>query len=294
MRIADLEYYIALASYRNFSQVSDRFNVSQPTISLAMQRLEKEMGTELLKRNKAHKNLTLTYAGQVFLQHADTMVEQYKLAQTEIQRITEHSLLIGLPPIIQIAYFPDIAMRLSDQVLTHLRTQEIGAHEALNQLKSGELDASFIGHLDPIDQADFDLIDFDERPFAILVSEKHPLAARSSVSFAELVAEQFILLKGNFVHSEAFDRLARASHSQNRVIFTSSQPYGILSMIKQNRGIGFMVDHPALQLAGVKAIPLSDADQPLFRVGFAARKDTILTADQETIFQELVQATKLD
>lgn len=292
MRITDLQYYLALADYRNFSQVSDKFGVSQPTISLAMQRLEKELGAKLILRHAAQKNVHLTYAGKVLRQHAAAMVEQYQVAQTEIKRINQESLLIGLPPIIQVAYFPAIATVLSDDSLTHLKTVEVGAQEAIDQLRNGELDASFVSYLDDIDQSEFNLIPFDEQLFAILAADDYPLAQQGSVSFADLKDEKFILLKGNFVHTQAFNQLARTAHIQANVLFNSSEPYGILSLIQQNRGIGFMVAHPALTFPGVTALPITDDDQPLFKVGFAYRKDLVLTDEQQQIFNELLAATK--
>lgn len=293
MRITDLQYYLALATYRNFSQVSEIFGISQPTVSLAMQRLEKELGAKLILRQAAHKNVTLTHAGEVLRQHATLIVEQYQVAQTEIKRDSEESLLIGLPPIIQVAYFPAIATVLSDDSLAHLKTVEVGAQEAIDQLKNGELDASFVGYLDDIDQSEFNLIAFDEQPFAILAADDYPLVQKGSVSFEEIKDERFILLKGNFVHTQAFDQLARAAHFHANVLFNSSEPYGILSLIRQNRGIGFMVHHPALTFPGVTALPITDDDQPMFKVGFAYRKDIVLTDAQQRIFDELLAATKI-
>ncbi|GAO99470.1 LysR family transcriptional regulator [Fructobacillus ficulneus] len=293
MRITDLQYYLALANYRNFSQVSDKFGVSQPTISLAMKRLEKEVGAKLIIRQPAHKNVGLTHSGEVLHQHASLIVEQYELALTEIKRNSEQSLLIGLPPIIQISYFPAIANVLSDESLAHLKTVEVGAQEAIDQLKNGEIDASFVGYLDDIDQSEFNLIPFDEQPFAILAADDYPLAQKGSVSFNELKDEKFILLKGNFVHNYAFDLLARSAHVQANVLFNSSEPYGILSLIRQNRGIGFMAAHPALTFPGVTAIPITDKNQPIFKVGFAYRKDLVLTPDQQKIFDELLAASQM-
>ena len=48
MKLNDLKYYQALVKYKNFSQVAAKFNVSQPTITMAIQRLEKILGRHFL------------------------------------------------------------------------------------------------------------------------------------------------------------------------------------------------------------------------------------------------------
>lgn len=48
MKLNDLKYYQALVKYKNFSQVAAKFNVSQPTITMAIQRLEKDFDTSFL------------------------------------------------------------------------------------------------------------------------------------------------------------------------------------------------------------------------------------------------------
>ncbi|CAH1857089.1 LysR family transcriptional regulator [Convivina intestini] len=290
MRITDLQYYLALTDNHNFSQVSQQFHVSQPTVSLAIQRLEKEVGAQLAIRSSHHNIVSLTHAGQVFAQHAQAMLEQYNLALTEIGRIDEQSLLLGLPPIIQISYFPEIAGRLSNQALEHLKTVEVGAHKAIQLLQDGKLDASFLGYLDAIDQNDFQVIQFDQRPFEIVVANDHPLANHSAISFRELANQNFILLKGSFIHKQAFEQLAQANHLQPDILFSSSEPYAILNLVSQNRGIGFMVSSKNIQHPNVKFIPLSDPAQPQLNVGFVYRKNPIMTTEQNTIFKEILAA----
>ncbi|EOH84418.1 hypothetical protein UAS_02257 [Enterococcus asini ATCC 700915] len=66
MNIKDLEYYQRLVYEKSFSKVADFYQVSQPTITYAIKRLETELNVTLLERDRSHKNISLTPAGQQF------------------------------------------------------------------------------------------------------------------------------------------------------------------------------------------------------------------------------------
>lgn len=70
MNIKELQYYLALTELKSFSQVATRFHVSQPTITAAIKRLERELGTQLLIRANPHLPVELTTTGQQVQQHA--------------------------------------------------------------------------------------------------------------------------------------------------------------------------------------------------------------------------------
>ena len=103
MNVRDLEYSIKLADIKNFSKVAASFNVSQPTITFALQRLEKSFGAGLMIRHRAHGDLSLTDSGQQLL-CTRRPSREYQLAQREL---TENSrgLAMGLPPIMRTLIF---------------------------------------------------------------------------------------------------------------------------------------------------------------------------------------------
>ena len=64
MNIKDIEYFNELITTKNFSIVAQNFNVSQPTITMAIKRLEEEFNTKFFIRNKSHKELNVTDTGK--------------------------------------------------------------------------------------------------------------------------------------------------------------------------------------------------------------------------------------
>lgn len=152
MRIQDLQYYLALAELGSFSKVSKQFKVSQPTVSLAMQRLEKELGTELIWRDPGHQQLALTHPGRILQQHAEQMVNHYFLAEEEIKKEAEQKLVLLLSELAELAYFPAIQEHLSDHFFTHLQQRQASTEEALQALKVGQADAAILTSSFPIEE----------------------------------------------------------------------------------------------------------------------------------------------
>src|SRR4029079_13501420 len=71
----DLTYFIEVASLLNLSRAAETLGISQPSLTLAMQRLEASVGTSILIRQK--RGVTLTKAGKQLLAHARSLLEQW-------------------------------------------------------------------------------------------------------------------------------------------------------------------------------------------------------------------------
>jgi DNA-binding transcriptional LysR family regulator len=78
---ADLTYFIAVAELQNLSRAAERLNISQPSLTLAMRRLEDSMGTPLLIRHK--RGVSLTKAGKQLQTYARHLLQQWEMVKTE-------------------------------------------------------------------------------------------------------------------------------------------------------------------------------------------------------------------
>lgn len=144
MRIQDLEYYIALSELGSFSQVSKKFHISQPTVSLAMQRLEKELTSELIWRDPGHQKLALTHPGKILLSYARKIVHEYEQAQLAIQKEAKQKFSLAMSEMVDLAYYPAIKEHLSEHFFTHLQKSIVHGPESVAALQSGKIDALLI------------------------------------------------------------------------------------------------------------------------------------------------------
>ena len=77
----DLKYFDLLIKYKNFSKVAQKMEVSQPTVTNAIKRLESDFDTRFFIRDRSHNDLIITQAGQLFSRHVKNILNEIELAQ---------------------------------------------------------------------------------------------------------------------------------------------------------------------------------------------------------------------
>ena len=85
MELRHLEYFVAVAAELNFSRAAQRIHVVQSALSASVGRLEKELGVELFDRSK--RQITLTAAGEVFLEHAREVIHTAHRARQSMRSV---------------------------------------------------------------------------------------------------------------------------------------------------------------------------------------------------------------
>ena len=292
MKIKDLEYYQELVKYQNFSQVANHFNVSQPTITMAIQRLESDFGASFFIRDHAHKQLHITPAGQQFSNHVNVILNELKIAQEEIARTQSTRIRFGLPPIIGNYYFPALTPSLMRaDLMQKLDIYEHGSRELLKMLEQGHLDIALLGSLDALQQARLKTQEFAQYSFKIIVGNRNPLAQKKEVHFADLRGQQFIMPGSEFFHEQAFKQMCHRAHFRPKVLFRTPDIHVIKAMVAENLGISFLTSLAIEPTDQIIALPITDKEQPSFRLSLATRETEVLSTDKEKLWKILSQKT---
>ncbi|MFD0898584.1 LysR family transcriptional regulator [Loigolactobacillus binensis] len=293
MNLRDLTYFDALATLKNYTAVAQRFHVSQPTITYAIKRLEIELDTQLLLRDRSHRQIELTTNGQQFEQHVALILHELKLARTEITASRQQKVKFGLPPIIGTYYFPKLAQRLAQHgLISHLNTLEAGSSTLLQQLRTGEVDLALLGSTTPLTDQLIAAEILYQQPFKIIVSPEHPLAQAGKVAFTQLANENFVTLKEGFVHPAALRQLAQPAGFTPNVVYTTPDISVLKSMVAENIGIGFLTALAISPADNVIALELADVKPPQFLISLAYRKNQVQSALQQKLITQLQQPLK--
>src|SRR3954454_23122721 len=96
---SDLTYFIEVAAALNLSRAAERLGISQPSLTLAIQRLEHSIGTSLFIRSK--KGVTLPQPGKQVLAHARELLQRWEIVRTKALASTNEiqgSYTLGCPP----------------------------------------------------------------------------------------------------------------------------------------------------------------------------------------------------
>lgn len=191
MDINQLEVLVAVARERSFSRAADVLDRTQPAISQAIRRLEQEIGEKLFDRSS--KDGTLTFAGEALLEYAKQMLNLRRNAQIALREIrdlqqgkvtisaNEHTVFYLLPLI------EEFRMR---HPLVKIEVQRGVASRIPKEITAREVELGVIS-FSPNESSLRSISVFSDE-LTLIVSPKHHLANKGSVSVKELGNETFI------------------------------------------------------------------------------------------------------
>ena len=158
MNSRQLQYAILLAEIRNFSQVAEKLDITQPALSKQILNLEKELGVKLFDRNTSP--LSLTPAGEHFIQEAQSLLyheDQLMRSMARYKSGDEGRLIIGISPFRSLYLIPPIIKKIKDkfpgvQIFLHEANSDILRKE----VAEGKYDFAIINL--PVDDSILDVI----------------------------------------------------------------------------------------------------------------------------------------
>lgn len=284
MNIKDLKYFHSLVQNKNFSIVAEKFKVSQPTISMAIHRLEEDFDTVLFTRDQGRHLLSVTLSGQQLDEHVQAILNHLTVAQNSINNINTNKFILGLPPIMTKYFFPKIAKHLTENnLLRDIVPVEKGSAELEKMLLEGSLDMSLMGSIQNEQHRSLSYQHLGDDHFTAIVGTQSEFFERNKIWFSELKKEKIITFDSNFVHSEAIKSFSRMSNFRPNIVYQSNDAQVIQEMVAQNVGVGFIAKSAIIDRPDVQVLPFYDEQQPLFHMNLVQRKDRILSSKQRLI-----------
>lgn len=221
MTLTELRYIVALKQTGHFGKAAEKCFVSQPTLSVAIKKLEEELDVSLFERSRSQ--VRATPLGEQIIQQAQIVLEQtsviHELASLGKDPLGS-TLSIGAIYTIGPYLFPHFVPRLQ-HTAPHmpLYIEENYTAVLREKLRLGQLDAIVIAL--PFNEPDVVTQCLYEEPFVVLMTKDHPLAARSSVSPKHLEKEKVLLLgEGHCFRDQVLD----ACPSLRRAGFKNTDP----------------------------------------------------------------------
>jgi DNA-binding transcriptional LysR family regulator len=195
VELRHLDYFVAVAAELNFSRAAQRIHVVQSALSAAVSRLEKELDVELFDRSK--RQIALTPAGEVFLQHAREVIHTAHRARTSVDAFREQ--LTGTVTLGTLMSWGTLDLaaaleefRRSNPLLTvRLRQSLTGSAGHLTAIVDGQMDLALVS----ITSTESQLVALRElmrEPMVFVCESSHPLADRARVQLTDFAGHDFI------------------------------------------------------------------------------------------------------
>lgn len=194
MTLTELRYIVAVASKRHFGQAAEACHVSQPTLSVAVKRLEDDLGVVLFERSR--NDITLTPAGervvaqaQKALAEAAAVREVASASRDQLADPIRLGAIYTIGPYLLPQLIPEVHQRAPQM---QLLISENYTHELASRLKSGELDVILIAL--PFDEPNIETLPLYHEPFVVLLPKSHPLSQKEQFENQDLANETVLLL----------------------------------------------------------------------------------------------------
>jgi LysR family transcriptional regulator, hydrogen peroxide-inducible genes activator len=194
MTLTELKYIVAVARDKHFGRAAEACFVSQPTLSVAIKKLEEELDVKIFERGASE--VSVTPLGEQIVRQAQQVIEQAQ-AIREIAKLGKDPvsgpLRLGIIYTIGPYLLPDLVRQAIARVpQMPLMLQENFTARLLEMLRTGELDCAIMA--EPFPDTGLAIAPLYDEPFLAAVPTSHPLAKRKRISAEELKQETMLLL----------------------------------------------------------------------------------------------------
>ncbi len=295
--LSQLEYIVAVDKYRHFGKAAEHCHISQPTLSMQIQKAEDEIGFPIFDRGK--KPIIATDKGQRFLHQAKILLHEHR----KLLDISRHAgaevsgeFKLGVIPTVAPYLLPLFIETFSAQFpKVQLTIDELKTETIVRRLHEDTLDAGLLAT--PLNEPGLHEATLFYEPFYLYVAKDHPLNARKRIREDDLKGNEMWLLQDGHCFRNQIVRYCSLKNQEGvfpNVQFEGGNLDTLRNLIRKSHGYTLV---PALFVETLSASEIRDhvrefeRPAPTREISLLFRRDQwksdILKALKETIHQSL-------
>jgi LysR family transcriptional regulator, hydrogen peroxide-inducible genes activator len=241
MTITQLEYVVAVATYKSFVAAADKCFVTQPTLSMQIQKLEDELGVKLFDRNKHPIAITamgeaIVNQARVILSESEKIMELIQNQQNKLGGSFKFAIIPTVAPYIvpgllekYVEHFPDVK----------LQVRELETDQIIKALKNNEIDAGLVST--PLEQNGIKEYPLFYEPFVGYFSEDEKALKKKLISPSDIALDRIWLLnEGHCMRNQIInlcsDQVQRLQ-AERPFQYESSNVETLRKMVDKNKGM---------------------------------------------------------
>lgn len=273
MTLSELRFVVAVAKERNFRRASEKCFVSQPALSLAIKKLEDDLGVMIFERSRT--DISPTPIGEKIIEQAIKALEEVnhireiaKQGNNQLSGAFRLGLIYSVGPYLLPEIIPILRKTASDMPLD---IEENLTAQLEAQLKNGVIDAAVIAL--PFDVPGINTMPLYDEKYVVMVPVDHAWAKRKSVNADELADENVLLLNSGHCYSHQVLQACPDLSRKGQVLQGNSLET-IRNMVASNLGVTVLPCSAATERYMnplVKVIPF-ESPVPTRRIALAWRK----------------------
>ncbi len=215
MTITQLQYVLAVAEYKNFTLAAEKCFVTQPTLSMQIQKVEEELNILIFDRSK--KPIQLTEIGQKIVTQAKKIVNEADRIQDIVEQqkgFIGGEFRLGIIPTIMPTLLP---MFLTNFIKKYpkvkLIIEELNTEELIAKLKNGHLDAAIAAT--PLNEEKIKEVVLYFEPFVAYIPENHQHFTKKEIEISDLNLDEILLLQDGHCFRDGILNLCKSAHKND-------------------------------------------------------------------------------
>lgn len=295
MTITQLEYAVALDTYGSFVAAAEKREVTQPTLSMQIQKLEDELGLKLFDRST--QPIRATPEGKRVIDQARIVIREagriHELINNE-KGIVEGSLRLGIIPTIAPYLVPVFVKTVSEKYpQLHLEITELTTSTIIERLKNHQLDCGLLAT--PLDESDIQETPIYYEAFVVYVSPSNPLAKKAALSTSDIHAEDIWLMnEGHCFRSQVLQicRDHKKNHNSKAFTYEAGSIETLKRLVEMNNGYTLLPELAVKDfgMKQMKMVRYFKSPEPVREISMVTGKHFIKKAAMEALVEEIKKA----
>lgn len=266
MDIKEFIYVTTIAREQSLSVAADRLCVSEPTLSVFLSNLERQLGTCLFYREK--KRLYPTASGKIWLEMARRVIDIHDRTYLEISRLQNREsivLTVAATPLRGAFLFSKIYPRFA-KMFPNVRIdiKEHYSRELILAVESGEVDFG-LGTFSDLENGKFDYLQTSREEIVVVVPKLHRAAVSTEkigdvlpvIRIEQLIDSPFIMMSHGTTVRAISDSILKTLKLTPLILYETANNHIILNMVGEGYGIGFLPRSVAAKSSDVVSFSLN-------------------------------------
>ena len=252
MTLQQLEYILAVERYRHFGRAADACNVTQPTLSAMIGKLEEELNAKLFDRNR--QPICPTSVGEQVLRQAKEVLAQADSIKDIVEE-EKHSLngtfRVGILPTIAPYLLPRFFPQLMKKYPTlDIRVREMKTHEIKEALLQGDIDAGILAQIEGLEEYEQTHLFYEK--YEGYVSREDALFAKETLRTSDVASSRdlWLLDEGHCFRDQMVRFCQMKSSQTSQLAYNLGSMETFMRMVESGKGITFIPELAVMQLSG--------------------------------------------
>jgi LysR family hydrogen peroxide-inducible transcriptional activator len=299
MTLTQLSYIVAVDKFKNFGHAAESCKITQPTLSMQIQKLEDELG--LLLFDRSSQPIKTTKMGSILIAQARVILNESQKFNDLVQEDkgeVKGEVSIAIIPTLAPYLLPLFIKKFSHKhPALQINVEELQTHQILERLKNNSLDAGIL--VTPIEDEKLVSTPLFYEPFLIYTSDKNSLYQKSKVSQSELSAnDMWMLTEGHCFRDQTLavcKSKKKSADERKNIKFESGSLETLRRMVDQEDGFTLIPYLASMEISNSKKIkefsnPIPTREVSLIHSSFFKRdalKNSLIETIQKSLPKEI-------